>query len=382
MAEPRNGYEYLKQLTAKKEAARHSFHDYFKFLDAKARVQGVPIHGQFELTPLCNFSCRMCYVHLTKDQMLERHLLTVQQWKDIIHQAWEAGMIRATLTGGECLTYPGFKDIYMYLRDLGCEVSVLTNGYLIDEEWIQFFQKNKPMAMQITLYGQNEDVYERVTGQRGFTKVTENIRKMMEAELPVSLAVTPSKYLGNDIFETIRFGESMKTHLNVNSYLMPPRKETGRSGQKDDLNIDFYVRLWRFLDKKEGEPVKVIPERELPPIGGPAHECSECGLQCGGGRSCFNIDWKGNMCPCNQLAMVESYPLEIGFAEAWKQINQAVENWPRVAECEGCAYAPLCSQCAARMLQYVEPGKQPIPMCEEVRYLVHRGAWHIPECDT
>ena len=381
MAEPVNGYEYLKQLSEKKEAAMHSFQDYFKYLDAKARVQGVPLHGQLELTPLCNFNCRMCYVHLSKAQMMEIPLLTVKQWKDIIHQAWEAGMMRATLTGGECLTYPGFKDVYLYLQSLGCEVSVLTNGYLIDEDWIEFFQKNKPMAIQITLYGQNEDVYERVTGQRGFTQVTENVRKMLKAGLPLSLAVTPSKYLGEDIFETIRCGEKLNARLTVNSYLMPPREETGRAAQKDDLDLDFYVKLWRFVDQEKGKQGQDIPLDSLPPIGGPKHECSECGLKCGGGRSCFNIGWKGNMYPCNQLAVIESFPLETSFREAWKQINREVENWPRVPECEGCAYASVCSQCAAKMLQYVKPGKQPIPMCEETRYLVQCGAWHIPECD-
>ena len=381
MTEPRNGYEYLKQLAEKKEAAMHSYEDYFKYLDGKARIQGVPIHGQFELTPLCNFNCRMCYVHLTKEQMLKRPLLTVEQWKDIIHQAWEAGMLRATLTGGECLTYPGFKEIYLYLQSLGCEVSVLTNGYLIDKEWIEFFQKNKPVEIQITLYGQNEEVYERVTGIRGFAKVTENVKKLLEAGLHVNLSITPSKYLGEDVFETIKFGESLGTHITVNNFLMTPRNETGRSRQKHDQHIDFYVRLWRFLDEKGEEQIQSIPKENLPPIGGNLHECNECGLQCGGGRSSFNIDWKGNMYPCNQLNMVESFPLQSSFSEAWKQINQAVEAWPRVPECEGCAYASVCTKCAARMIQYVNPGKQPVPMCEETRYLVQHGAWHIPDCD-
>ena len=30
----------------------------------RARRSCVPITGTFELTPLCNFSCRMCYVRL------------------------------------------------------------------------------------------------------------------------------------------------------------------------------------------------------------------------------------------------------------------------------------------------------------------------------
>ncbi len=381
MDEPKNGYEFLKQLDEKKNAQKSIHQEFYAYLDSKAREKGIPLHGQFELTPLCNFDCRMCYVHLAKEQMRGKPLLTVNEWKDLIHQAWKAGMIGATLTGGECLTYPGFREVYLYLRELGCEVSLLTNGALIDDKWISFFRANKPAVIQITLYGQNEEVYERVTGQRSFSKVTENIRKMLEAGLLVSLAVTPSKYLEEDVFETIRFGKTFGVDLSVNSYLMAPREETGRSEQQDDLDIDFHVKLRHFLDGKKEDEIQIIPEDRLPPVGGLAHECSQCGLQCGGGRSSFNIDWKGIMYPCNQLSMVKGYPLRTSFSEVWKQINRAVENWPRVAECEGCAYALVCSNCAAQMLRFTEPGKQPAALCEQTKYLVQHGAWHIPECE-
>ncbi len=375
-----DGYEFLKQLAEKKKQDHYSFRDYFRYLDSKAREKGIPIHGQFELTPLCNFNCKMCYVHLAKEQMQERPLLTVDQWKDMIHQAWEAGMIRATLTGGECLTYPGFKEIYLYLRSLGCEISILTNGALMDDEWIHFFRENQPKSIQITLYGENEEVYERVTGQRAFEKVAANVRKMLEAGLPVSLAVTPSKYLGEDVFETIRFGKSLDPGLSVNNYLITPREETGRSGQSDELDNDFYVRLRHFLDEKK-ESFREIPEDTLLPIGGPAHECAQCGLECGGGRSGFSIDWKGTMNPCPQLTMISGFPLKTDFLDAWRHINQAAENWPRVPECKGCAYESVCSNCAARMLRFTEPGKQPIPLCEQTKYFVQHGVWQIPGCE-
>ena len=381
MAEPRNGYEFLKQLAERKDEVKNPHQEFYAYLDSKARKKGIPLHGQFELTPLCNFDCRMCYVHLTKAQMQERNLLMVEDWKDLIHQAWKAGMIDATLTGGECLTYPGFREIYLYLRSLGCEVNVMTNGALMNDEWIRFFQENKPAQIQITLYGQNEEVYERVTGQRSFAVVAENIRKLQLAGLPISLSVTPSKYLGEDVFETIRFGKTFGTELAVNNFLMDPREETGRSGQQDEVDIDFYVRLLRFLDEKEEKVIRVIPEEQLPPIGGPTHECQKCGLQCGGGRSSFNIDWKGIMYPCNQLSMIKGYPLRTSFSDAWKQINRTVENWPRVPECEGCAYEPVCSNCAAQIVRFTAPGKRPTALCEQTRYLVQHGVRHIPECE-
>ena len=105
-------------------------------LDFRAREKGIPISGKFELTPLCNFNCKMCYVHLNADQ-LSQSVLPVETWKDLIHQAWNAGMINARLTGGECLAYPGFEELFLYLHSLGCTVNVLTNGFLLDENCIE-----------------------------------------------------------------------------------------------------------------------------------------------------------------------------------------------------------------------------------------------------
>ena len=381
MTEPRNGYEFLKRLAEEKNKERHSFNDLFEYLNIKARKQGVPLIGQFELTPLCNFNCKMCYVHLTKEQMHDQPLLTVDQWKEIIRQACEAGMIRATISGGECLTYPGFKEIYLYLQELGCEIEVLTNGALIDEEWVHFFQEHMPIQMQITLYGGDEEAYERVTGQRKYKTVVENIRLLNEAHIPVKLTVTPNKYLGEGVFETIRIGKSINKACLINAALFSPREETGRSDHEDDLDIDTYIRIYNYRDELDGREYHEVPEEKLPPIGGNSHECKECGLKCGGGRSSFDIDWKGVMTPCTQLPMIKSYPLKDGFKEAWKSINQVAESWPRVPECDGCAYESVCFNCAAQMLRVTKPGKQPIALCERTKYLVQHGAWQISGCE-
>ena len=65
--------------------------------------------------------------------MHNKSLLTVGQWKQIINEAYAAGMIRINLTGGECLTYPGSEELYLYLHGLGCELRVLINGVLLDD---------------------------------------------------------------------------------------------------------------------------------------------------------------------------------------------------------------------------------------------------------
>ena len=193
MAEPLKGHEFLARLKSQGDRRAEYFDTLYTQLDRKARREGVPLNGQFELTPLCNFDCRMCYTHLTSEQMHGKPLLTVAQWKQIIDEAYAAGMIRANLTGGECLTYPGFEELYLYLHSLGCEIRVLTNGALLNEEWISFFRAHPLIMIQVSLYGGDEDTYERVTGQRMFSRVAENIRRVIGAELPVTLALTPNR---------------------------------------------------------------------------------------------------------------------------------------------------------------------------------------------
>ena len=380
MTEPKDGFDFLTTLREKTGEKHGAFSSLERYLDMKARKMGTPLTGQFELTPLCNFDCKMCYSHLTAEQLRGHSIRTTEQWKELMHQAWEMGMYNVVLTGGECLAYPGFKEIYLYLHGLGCEITVLTNGALLDEKWLEFFKEHRSASIRITVYGNNEDVYERVTGHRDFQTVMDHIAKIKEAGLPLRLSVTPNRFLGESVYDTIRLAKKTCKSVMVSSGLFDPREETGRKGQNNDLNQDDYLRIYRLINELEGRQNTEIPEEQLPAPGGPCHQSSECGLPCGGGRSAFVVDWKGTMRPCYRLQDVTSYPFETGFKEAWQAINEVARNWPAVPECEGCAYTSACTRCTATMLRYVEPGKQPTEMCETVKFFVQHGVWHVPEC--
>ena len=380
MKDPVNGFEFLAKLKERNGQEFQNYRDFSEYIDDKAREKGIPVHGQFELTPLCNFNCGMCYVHLNRDQLNGRNLLSVDDWKSIMYQAWQAGMMYTTVSGGECLTYPGFEELFLYLHGLGCNVEVLTNGLLLNEKRIRFFQEHMPSNIQITLYGWNNDVYERVTGQRAYITVTENIRKAIQADLPISISITPNAFLGKDVLETIRAGREMTKAVSVNSSVFSPREETGRSAQEDEADLELYIQIYRLLQELNGRETRNISIDKLPPAGGPCHKCVEKGLRCGGGRSSFCIDWKGTIMPCYRMDMIHADVLKEGFAAAWKSINQGANNWPRVPECIDCPYDEVCNNCMGNILQYAEPGKQPTALCEKTRQYVSQGVKNLPEC--
>lgn len=340
-----------------------------RYLTFRARERDIPISGSFELTPLCNLDCKMCYVHLNKQQMQGASLLSIGTWKNLMQQAIDAGMMYATLTGGECLTYPGFSELYLFLREQGIETGILSNGVLMDREMTDFLRKNPPAYIQITLYGASEDAYERVTEHRAFSKVIENIQRLRDAKLPMTVAVTPNAFM-EDGEAVIRLIYSLGLPCRINSGLLAPREGTGR--QENDAGIDRYIRMLKQQMLLDGKAVpKTCDEEMLPESGGSGS--AEYGVRCGAGRSGFCISWDGRLLPCNTFPGVSENVLEIPFTEGWKRINEQVKQFPLPAECAGCKYRYKCKHCVAEHASGAPIGHASPAVCDWARQMVAEG---------
>lgn len=87
------------------------------YLHAKACRAGTPLAGNFELTPRCNFNCKMCYVHLSEAEQKRRGAeLSADEWLSIAETARSEGMLFLLLTGGEPLIRPDFRYILSELK--------------------------------------------------------------------------------------------------------------------------------------------------------------------------------------------------------------------------------------------------------------------------
>ena len=346
-----------------------------KMLEFKARKCGIPLHGSFELTPLCNFDCKMCYVHLDNSKFNSNNLLSVENWKWIIKQAHEAGMLRATLTGGECLTYPGFEDVYLYLHEIGISPAVLSNGLLMDKRQIDFFKRYYPRLIQVSLYGSSDDVYEAVTGHRVFDKVYENIVALKEASLPVAIAITPSKYMKDDFRKLLEKVEALNIPYNINSSLKPPRKNTGRI--EEDLTTDQYIDLYKIRSEIRNKTLETIDPTELPDENRAYKRVY--GLRCGAGRSAFAIKYDGRICPCFSLYEIDADPFVMGFHSAWNEINTQVNNYLIPQECNGCVYYNYCLTCPALHTKAPIEGHCDPRVCERTKKFVSVGLVPLPK---
>ena len=364
-----NLVEYVRQLKAQGIPEEDNKKLIGRYLEQKARERGIPISGAFELTPFCNLDCKMCYVHLNKHSLATSELLSVFEWKSLIQQAHDAGMRSAMLTGGECLTYPGFDELYLFLHELGVSTDILSNGLLIDEKRIQFFLQHRPQSIKISLYGSCDDAYEKVTGHRVFQKIYHNLELIRDAKLPVYISITPSIFMQDDMAGVIETAESLNIRYEINARLFQPRENTGRT--IEDLSLDQYVELYRIRSRyHQKNPIPIAPT-EVPEEN---HDNSKKrGLRCGAGQSSFAIRYDGCVCPCVSLDEFSVSALKIGFQSAWKKVYEYAVNYPVPSECDGCVYRPVCINCQAMHKNAPQVGHCDPQICERIKRLVQEG---------
>lgn len=81
----------------------------------------------------CNFRCRQCFFKFGT-----KKLLPVEDWKKIIDNCIAgANVTEFNIADGEPMLYPGLVELTKYIRNKGVKVSLITNGSLMNEEWIK-----------------------------------------------------------------------------------------------------------------------------------------------------------------------------------------------------------------------------------------------------
>lgn len=346
-----------------------------RYLNLRARTLGQAYSGTFELTPLCNFDCKMCYVHLSQEQMKkEGCLLSTEQWISIMKQAADAGMMHAALTGGECLSYPGFKDIYLYLQSRGISTSILTNGQLITEEMADFFAEHPPAVVQITLYGSNEDAYEKVTGHRAFADVANAIQRLKTRGVNLFLPVTPNAYMQEDTHELLAFLRSLDVRYGIGTGSLPARPSTGRKRETYAPDVSLYVRLHADENEYQRSIHVDLPQKgTVVPNCIPSNYKPISKIACSAGQAAYHINWKGEMSPCIPYYTVAVSVLENGFDYAWKWIKEKMAAYEPPKQCVNCEIASKCSVCSAEKTLSILNGSLNTDVCARYKEYIRCG---------
>lgn len=354
------------------------------YLSDKAIKNKIPLSGTFELSPICNMDCKLCYVKMTKSEVEKvGRLRTTDEWIKIAEDAREAGMLFLLITGGEPLLYKGFKELYLKLVKMGLIITINTNATLIDEEMADFFAKYPPSRLNITLYGGSNETYERLCGNpNGFTQVTNAIKYLKERNILVKLNASITPYNKEDIELIYKFAEENELYVQFGCYMFPPvRRDSSAVGQGDRFTSEdaaFYsvqidkLRMGEEIFIKRAEQMKEgIILRDDEAVDEQCERLEGDPIGCRAGKSVFWISWDGKMYPCGMMNSIASNPFDIGFMNSWNTILEETKKIRLYSGCTDCKYKGICSSCAASI--YTETGsfdKKPQYLCDMYKKVV------------
>ena len=323
---------------------------------ARAKRTYTPANGSIELLPLCNMNCDMCYVRLSREEMERQgRLRTAEEWLEIGRQMKDAGVLFLLLTGGEPFLYPEFRRLYLGLRELGMIITINTNGTLIDEELAEFFGKNKPRRVNITLYGMDEETYANLCHYPGgYEKTLRGIRLLREQGVDVRIGGSIVRTNKGDLDKLLDLEAELGVPVRVDTYMMPATRERELPYNiQSRLNPEEAAQARIHALKRVMEPELFLQyvrqsvekaDHPEPAEAKPGH------MTCMAGQCSFTINWQGEMRPCVILTEPAISVFEGGFEAAWKYIVEETHKILLNEKCSTCHMRHLCRTCAASAL--------------------------------
>lgn len=136
-----------------------------------------PITGPFkatiELTNKCNARCTFCQRWKSNDKDL-----TTEEWKRILLDLRNNGVINVSLSGGEPLLRRDLFELIAYCKDIGLSTTLNTNG-LIVHKYINEIAGSGARSIYFSLDSHSGEVHDTLRGVNGIFDITvENMKKL------------------------------------------------------------------------------------------------------------------------------------------------------------------------------------------------------------
>ena len=325
---------------------------------AAASQKRIPLGGGFELSPVCNMDCRMCFLRLSPAEAARQGgLRTAREWLELADAAVKAGLLFLTLPGGEPFLYPDFAALYRGLCQLGLIITINTNGTLLNEEILAALDAHKPRRVNVTLYGSSDEVYARLCkNPQGFSQTMAALRQLKAHDIAVKLNASLTKENIADYPHLCRIADELELPIMPDSYMFPcsrkgtvpfdhasrlsPRQAAGAyiAIKRRELDSQRFAQLRLAMTEAHQQGWTFSPASPPEPIA------------CRAGVSSFWVNWHGNMTPCVFMDAPAINVFESGFDRAWEFVREARDAMFMPAKCTSCSRRNFCTVCAAAVL--------------------------------
>ncbi|MGY5351660.1 GTP 3',8-cyclase MoaA [Wenyingzhuangia sp. IMCC45533] len=196
---------------------------------------------RISITERCNFRCTYCMPAAGIPLSPKSHIMTYDEIYTVAKKFVDLGVTKIRITGGEPLVRKDVEIVLRKLATLPVELSITTNGVLIDR-FLNIFKACNIKKINISIDSLDRDKFNSITRRKDFDKVLENIQLFTEDDFfKVKLNCVLMKNTNDN--EIVDFIAYSKTHnLNVRFIEFMPF-----DGNK--WNLDQLVSLDTIVDK-------------------------------------------------------------------------------------------------------------------------------------
>jgi MoaA/NifB/PqqE/SkfB family radical SAM enzyme len=190
-----------------------------------------PLVAELFLTDNCNLKCVSCACW----RKVTRGELTEDEWRDVIDQLAEYGILKANFTGGEPLLRSDAPRLMAHAHRQGIRnLHVNTNAVLLDDRRREAVLDAGVRSFNISVDGPSAEVHERVRGVRGsFARTVGHLERLLRERerlgLRVRMNFTVMRANIEDLPEMMRLAQDLRVQLYLN--LATDRTFLFRDGQ-------------------------------------------------------------------------------------------------------------------------------------------------------
>ena len=182
----------------------------------------------------CNLQCEHCLVSSGPDGDPG---LPAARLIDTIRQARKLGAKRFFFTGGEPLIRKDlFELVDEVMSDREADLTILTNGLLFTDQRLERLRSYdaERLALQVSLDGSTPEQNDPIRGSGSFLKITEGIRRAVEAGLLPSITTSITKLNAGDVTSITR----LAAELGVRNHHLLWLHRRGRAVEQDYAGPD------------------------------------------------------------------------------------------------------------------------------------------------
>lgn len=243
-----------------------------------ATVTTAPHYINWNYTYACNFACTHCYSRAPK---FPRELPT-DQFLKIADQIIESGVFAVGFGGGEPLLRSDLKEVLMRLGLSGVQTHVTTNGWLVDEDWVECFTSSSLDMLVVSVDSARESHHDEFRAMPGsFDRACQAARRGVAADLNVFLSVVLNATNLHELPEIVALGESLGVAginfkvfrpagnglVNKDKYLPSPEKLNDAIAHVRSLQARSSMSLFVYQEVGESSCGCGITELTLRPNG-------------------------------------------------------------------------------------------------------------------